>query len=278
MSIETMSAVWRHSQSTGRARLVLLAIADHQGEIGAWPSIATLAKMVNASERSVQRDIQELIALDELIVEWRQAPSRGIHKANLYWVNLPEVTKPAHEVTNEVDEVTDLTHEVTESLDEVTPVGVLNLTRTIKEPLLEYPQNKFEEFWNLYPRKVGKQEAAKAFAKAIKSVPFIQILVGVQRFAADPNKPEMTFLPYPATWLNRGGWSDEPYPERKKTAEELAEIAREKSQRQREVEMKYTAELLAESAKSRENASTEIPRCEHGNTIARCIRCLNKKS
>lgn len=278
MSIETMSAVWRHSQSTGRARLVLLAIADHQGEIGAWPSIATLARMVNASERSVQRDIQELIALDELIVEWRQAPSRGIHKSNLYWVNLPEVTKPSHEVTNEVDEVTDSTHEVTESLDEVTPVGVLNLIRTIKEPLLEYPQNKFEEFWNLYPRKVGKQEAAKAFEKAIKSVPFIQILVGVQRLAADPNKPEMTFLPYPATWLNRGGWSDAPYPERKKTAEELAEIAREKSQRQREVEMKYTQELLAESQKSRENAAKEIPRCEHGNTIARCIRCLNQKS
>ncbi len=271
MSIETMSAVWRHSQSTGRARLVLLAIADHQGEIGAWPSIATLAKMVNASERSVQRDIQELIALDELIVEWRQAPSRGIHKANLYWVNLPEVTKPSHEVT-------DSTHEVTNSVDEVTPVGVLNLTRTIKEPLLEYTPNKFEEFWNLYPRKVGKQEAAKAFEKAVKSVPFIQILVGVQRLAADPNKPEMTFLPYPATWLNRGGWSDEPYPERKKTAEELAEIAREKSQRQREADMKYTAELLAESEKSRANASTEIPRCEHGNTIARCIRCLNKKS
>jgi len=82
MSLEVMSAVWRHSQSTGRARLVLLAIADHQGEIGAWPSIATLAKMVNASERSVQRDIQELIELDELIVEWRQAtqPIRQSHK------------------------------------------------------------------------------------------------------------------------------------------------------------------------------------------------------
>ena len=52
MSIQTMQAVWQHSKAEGRARLVLLAIADHQGEIGAWPSIATLAKMVNASNRS----------------------------------------------------------------------------------------------------------------------------------------------------------------------------------------------------------------------------------
>ncbi len=46
-----MNAVWRESKSDGRARLVLLAIADHQGEIGAWPSIRRLAQMVNSSER-----------------------------------------------------------------------------------------------------------------------------------------------------------------------------------------------------------------------------------
>jgi len=68
MSIEVMNAVWRHSKSDGRARLVLLAIADHQGEIGAWPSIQTLARMVNASERSVQRDIQYLVSIGELSV------------------------------------------------------------------------------------------------------------------------------------------------------------------------------------------------------------------
>jgi predicted DNA-binding transcriptional regulator YafY len=41
--------------------MVLLAIADHQGETGAYPSVARLAAMVNASERSVQRDIQYLV-------------------------------------------------------------------------------------------------------------------------------------------------------------------------------------------------------------------------
>jgi len=66
MSIEISNAVWRTSQSVGRARLVLLAIADHQGEIGAWPSIETLAKMVNASERSVQRDIAAPLAVADL--------------------------------------------------------------------------------------------------------------------------------------------------------------------------------------------------------------------
>ena len=77
MSIEIMNAVWRESKSDGRARLVLLAIADHQGEIGAWPSIKRLASMVNSSERSVQRDIQHLQKIGELRVEFQNAPTGG---------------------------------------------------------------------------------------------------------------------------------------------------------------------------------------------------------
>jgi hypothetical protein len=137
MSIQVMNAVWEHSQSSGRARVVLLAIADHQGEIGAWPSIATLAKRANASERSVQRDIQELIELGELKVDLRDAPTRGQYKANRYWVTLPGVIDSHSEVTDSISEVTDLTSEVTESASEVTAGGVLTLNRTITKPLRE---------------------------------------------------------------------------------------------------------------------------------------------
>lgn len=113
MSLQVMNSVWENSQATGRARLVLLAIADHQGEIGAWPSIATLARMVNASERSVKRDIQELVELGELIVELQAAPTNTQYKTNRYWVNLPGVT-------NRESGVTDLTSGVTESASGVT--------------------------------------------------------------------------------------------------------------------------------------------------------------
>jgi hypothetical protein len=137
MSIQVMNAVWEHSKSSGRARVVLLAIADHQGEIGAWPSIATLAKRANASERSVQRDIQELVELGELKVDLRDAPTRGQYKANRYWVTLAGVVDSHSEVTDSFSEVTDLTSEVTESPSEVTAGGVLTLNRTITKPLRE---------------------------------------------------------------------------------------------------------------------------------------------
>ena len=140
MSIQTMQAVWQHSKAEGRARLVLLAIADHQGEIGAWPSIATLAKMVNASDRSVQRDIAELHRLGELDVQIQNAPTNRQYKSNLYWVKLPGVTEPSSGVTDNEAGVTELASGVTAG-------GVLTLNRTITKPLTNQEQNVlFEDF------------------------------------------------------------------------------------------------------------------------------------
>lgn len=72
MSVEAMSAVLNHSRAKGTDKLVLLGIANHQGDGGAWPTVATLARYANATERSVQRSIANLTRLGELLVE-RQA-------------------------------------------------------------------------------------------------------------------------------------------------------------------------------------------------------------
>lgn len=201
MSIEIMNAVWRNSKSTGRARLVLLSIADHQGELGAWPSIETLAKMVNSSPRSVQRDIQDLIALGELQVEFRSAPTYGPYKANRYWVQLPGVTNQIPEVTKTASEVTDLDSEVTESASEVTAGGVLTLNRTLNKTL-NNQEEKFEEFWRSYPRKIAKADALKAWKKSIKRKS-PDDLIRLARLYSEGKLPELTYIPYPASWLNK---------------------------------------------------------------------------
>jgi len=201
MSIDVMNAVWRESKSTGRARLVLLSIADHQGELGAWPSIETLAKMVNSSPRSVQRDIQELINLGELQVDFRSAPTSGPYKANRYWVKVSGVTTEVTEVTNTASEVTDLESGVTDSASEVTAGGVLTLNRTITKPLKETAE-KFDEFWNLYPKKIAKADALKAWNKATKTKTADELLKLTKAYA-EGKLPEDKYIPYPASWLNK---------------------------------------------------------------------------
>jgi hypothetical protein len=193
VSIEIMNAVWKNSKADGRARLVLLAIADHQGEIGAWPSISTLAKMVNSSERSVQRDIQHLQAIGELRVEVQNAPTKTQYKSNLYWVTLPGVTESQSGVTD--------------SAVRGDTVVVQNLNRTITEPSKAQTEKLFDEFWTSYPRKLDKAKAFRAFRSALKRAKFEDILAGVIAYRNDP-KRDPDFTKYPATWLNNDAWEN----------------------------------------------------------------------
>lgn len=69
MSVEHITAVLHHSAARGRAKLVLIGIANHQGDAGAWPSNATLQKYAGGiDERNVRRAIRELVELGELAV------------------------------------------------------------------------------------------------------------------------------------------------------------------------------------------------------------------
>ncbi|HEY7823512.1 MAG TPA: helix-turn-helix domain-containing protein [Acidimicrobiia bacterium] len=68
MSIESIAICLHHSRAAKTEKLVLLGIANHDGDGGAWPSVATLARYANCSERHVQRAIQSLVELGEIRV------------------------------------------------------------------------------------------------------------------------------------------------------------------------------------------------------------------
>lgn len=66
MSIESISIALHHSRATGAAKLVLIGIANHDGDGGAWPSVATLSKYAGVDPRSVQRAVKKLEELHEV--------------------------------------------------------------------------------------------------------------------------------------------------------------------------------------------------------------------
>lgn len=61
-----MAIVLHHSRATGTAKLVLLGVANHDGDGGAWPSVATLARYANVAPRNVQMALRKLEQLGEL--------------------------------------------------------------------------------------------------------------------------------------------------------------------------------------------------------------------
>lgn len=70
---------------------------------------------------------------------------------------------------------------------------------------------EFAMFWAAYPRKVGKGDARAAwhhFKCDAKLEPILRAL-GRARESADWLKDGGQYIPFPATWIRREGWSDE---------------------------------------------------------------------
>lgn len=67
----------------------------------------------------------------------------------------------------------------------------------------------FADWWKLYPRKVGKQAALKAYRKAHKQVGAQRLLEAITAQAPTIASAEPRFQPHPAKWLNDGRWDDE---------------------------------------------------------------------
>lgn len=70
----------------------------------------------------------------------------------------------------------------------------------------------FDDFWKVYPKRVGKQEARKAWERQNGNRPELECILSKleelkksDQWRNDGGK----FIPNPATWLNRGGWDDE---------------------------------------------------------------------
>jgi hypothetical protein len=67
---------------------------------------------------------------------------------------------------------------------------------------------EFAAFWVLYPRRVSRQDAMKAYQRARVVATAEEITAGVTAFLAHLPE-EMRYVPYAASWLNAGRWQDE---------------------------------------------------------------------
>lgn len=67
---------------------------------------------------------------------------------------------------------------------------------------------EFEDFWNLWPNKVGKPAALRAFVSARKRAGLDAIVEGVFAYIRDkpPDRPWLN----PSTFLNQNRWEDQP--------------------------------------------------------------------
>ena len=72
----------------------------------------------------------------------------------------------------------------------------------------------FDEFWRIYPKKVDRGEALRAFVKASENAPFEDIVRGAMRYATERTGQDPRFTKHPVTWLSKACWTDQTHAQR----------------------------------------------------------------
>jgi hypothetical protein len=85
------------------------------------------------------------------------------------------------------------------------PIMVAELRAVAREN--EIP-DAFSDFWLLYPRRVARKDARKAWDRIPDSL-HARIFTALVDWRVIWRDKDVEYLPYPATWLNGERWEDE---------------------------------------------------------------------
>ncbi len=220
------------------ARLAIILVKKYtnreefldSGTLIAWPSVDTLASILGMTPRGVQKVTDSLVErghLDRRIGGgWKvtnrytlrfkdkkprtavqgngSKPRTGVHPLETETPNRRSEKPRTGVHPNSLKEIIE---------EKESPYSPLSSQKPSKHKAQKLDSN-FIEFWQHYPRKVGRKTAERAFAKAVKEgADPKDIIAGAMRYAAERDGQEPQFTKHPSTWLNAGCWEDEPAPQ-----------------------------------------------------------------
>ncbi|GAB3125822.1 hypothetical protein [Glaciibacter psychrotolerans] len=76
-------------------------------------------------------------------------------------------------------------------------------------PAVSNYSTEFAQWWEVYPRKASKADAAKAFTAARKTTDLATLTAGAQSYALLNIGQDKSLLKFPAGWLRSRRWEDE---------------------------------------------------------------------
>lgn len=252
-----MSEVWL-TKLPLTEKMVLLVIADHASDDGteAWPSQVTIGNKASVSVRTVQRSVNSLVAKGFIRMQKGAGGSvncREDRRPHKYTINLAVLrgdVQTTRKQRGDSDGASGAT--LTPTTGRLSRPMNLPLEPS-KEPPAIVANSAFDLFWKVYPIKVGKASAKKAWDKAITEADPDSIISGALQYARDPNR-HPSYTAYPSTWLNAGRWADDPLPVREISAEEKRAQELESSRLKSERERQASAEWLAEQERLKAKA------------------------
>jgi hypothetical protein len=225
-----------------KARGVLAMVLSNVGE---WEATARWLESQSDKDgaHAIQSALNELTELGYRVVTYERDNQGRLH-ASAQWFHEPmqisrpsenpPIGKPAQWETDPAIEHHPQEHHLEEhygaeetacAADEVNDSSPsVRLSKTTdkdspRERTTDRNRNRtpegFDDFWEVYPRKVRKAAARESYARALRKTSAEDLLAAAQRYAATPGLEER-FTAHAVTWLNQERWTDslpEPVPE-----------------------------------------------------------------
>ncbi len=207
----------RSSSLSAGAKLAYGRLVLFNGEGGhCYPSLATLGREIGISRDQAKRYVRELrnAHLIRLVSRTTAVGDPDTSEVVFLWHSLFEEEGVGAEMP-----LGSGTNAPTVAAEVLGGVGAHLPPKRIQLKRVKEMNNSFDhwfnEFWEMYPRKVAKSTAHKeAKAKATTPEKQSQILEGLKVQLPDFLSREPRFVPHPSTWLRQQRWLDEPEPAR----------------------------------------------------------------
>jgi len=168
-----------------KAKGLLTYLLSH--EVGYTITIGQIIRESGDGKQAVRSALEELIKAGYLETQ-RTTDERGYNAGLAYFIKDPANPKSDNPTLDNP------------TLDNQTALENNLIKNKTKQ---EKPTDTgFDLFWNLYPKKVAKADALKAWIKATKKKP-AEDLLKLTKAYAEGKLPEPTYIPYPASWLNK---------------------------------------------------------------------------
>ena len=185
-------------------KIVLYWLADHHnGETGlCFPSLNRLALLAEMDKSTVVRHIDTLATLG-LVERVRSNREDGGYSSTHYVLKIG--TPLSQNTTSPCSKNSPpLVAKCNTNLGS-NNLGNNNHTSSKDDEVNYY----FDQLWEMYPRKVGKGQARKAYVTASKKIDFFDLLPKLEAYVSTLDGKDKQYMPHLATWLNGERWADE---------------------------------------------------------------------
>ncbi|WP_335944463.1 helix-turn-helix domain-containing protein [Pseudomonas sp. G166] len=211
MSMELMVKAMKTKVGNPLRKLVLIKLADNASDQGeCWPSYQHIADQCEIGRSTVKLHIRELEKAGLLRREYRRKGE--LNQSNVFHLSLDGGAASASGGG---------AGDNPPGAGDNPGGGAGTAPRTshsyepVKEPkptVISDTAEGFEQFWKLYPKKKGRKDAAKAWAKLKPNDELRQTLItalGSHCLSEDWAKDGGRYVPNASTWLNGERWTDE---------------------------------------------------------------------